>query len=274
MKPFGRVDEAVVRYLTEDEAVRLVAACPEDFGKLVQAALLTGCRYSELTRLRVGALNTDSRTLAIRLSKGKGRHVTLTDDAVALFLQWRGSKGPKEHFFLRADGNPWGPSHQQRPLEDASRTAQDFTAGDLPHPAAHAWFASGHARCTHGCNREAVRPCGHADDREALRAPLAQLRGGYRQGEFADPRARAAGHGAQQYRRVALGCSSRSRTSCELVAASLHLPSGNTTGPAPGVFRHSSPPHHLQSGTRLVRDELEQHQDFLPRASGICLRRI
>lgn len=47
--PFKRVDEAVIRYLTTDEAQRLVSACPADFGKLVQAALLTACRYSELT---------------------------------------------------------------------------------------------------------------------------------------------------------------------------------------------------------------------------------
>jgi hypothetical protein len=33
--------------------------------------LLTGCRYSELTRLRVSAFNADSSTIAIRLSKGK-----------------------------------------------------------------------------------------------------------------------------------------------------------------------------------------------------------
>jgi hypothetical protein len=42
VKPFKRVDEAVVRYLGAAEARRLVHACAEDFQKLVQAALLTG----------------------------------------------------------------------------------------------------------------------------------------------------------------------------------------------------------------------------------------
>jgi hypothetical protein len=52
VKPFKRVDEAVVRYIAVTECRQLVNACSHDFQKLVQAALLTGCRYSELTRLK------------------------------------------------------------------------------------------------------------------------------------------------------------------------------------------------------------------------------
>jgi integrase len=124
VKPFGKVDEAVVRYLTEDEARRLVNACSEDFRRLVQAALLTGCRYSELTRLRASAFNPDAGTVAIRLSKGKVRHVTLADEAMICFTMWTRGRGPTEHVFLRNDGVLWGPSHQQRPLEQASKAAR------------------------------------------------------------------------------------------------------------------------------------------------------
>src|SRR5258707_3938368 len=85
VKPFKKVDEAVVRYLSAAEARRLVRACPEDFRKLVQGAVLTGCRYSELARLKAGNFNRDSGTLAIRLSKGKIRHVVLTDEAKLAF---------------------------------------------------------------------------------------------------------------------------------------------------------------------------------------------
>jgi integrase len=84
VKPFAKVDEAVVRYLTADEMRRLVDACTGQFRALVQAALLTGCRYAELTRLRVSAFNPDSGTLAIRLSKGKVRHVTQATLATVL----------------------------------------------------------------------------------------------------------------------------------------------------------------------------------------------
>ena len=77
-----------MRYLTADEAQRLVIACNADFRRLVQAALLTGCRYSELARLKAEAFNCDSGTVAIRLSKGKVRHVTLAEEGFDCFLAW------------------------------------------------------------------------------------------------------------------------------------------------------------------------------------------
>jgi integrase len=123
VRPFKKVDEAVVRYLSAAEARRLVRACPEDFRKLVQAALLTGCRYSELARLKCSNFNSDSGTLAIRLAKGKLRHVVLTDEAKACFAGWTKDRGPFENVFLRADGEIWGTSHQKRPLDEASERA-------------------------------------------------------------------------------------------------------------------------------------------------------
>jgi integrase len=122
-KPFKRVDEAVVRYLSAAEARGLVDACAEDFRKLVQAALLTGCRYSELTRLQCSEFNPDSGTLAIRLSKGKVRHVVLTDEATAAFASWTEKRASTDLIFRRADGDAWGTSHQKRPLDEASARA-------------------------------------------------------------------------------------------------------------------------------------------------------
>jgi integrase len=51
------------------------------FRPLVRAALETGCRYNELTRLEVHDLNPGTGTIAIRKSKsGKPRHVILTPE--------------------------------------------------------------------------------------------------------------------------------------------------------------------------------------------------
>ena len=123
VKPFKRVDEAVVRYLGAAEARRLVNACVEDFRKPVQAALLTGCRYAELARLKCGDFNRDTGTLAIRLSKGKVRHVVLTDEAKGAFQTWTEKRESTDLVFLRADGKAWGNSHQKRPLDEASARA-------------------------------------------------------------------------------------------------------------------------------------------------------
>jgi integrase len=91
----------------------------------VQAALLTGCRYSELTNLRCTDFNTDSDTLAIRQAKaGKPRHVVLTSEGRMLFIGWTAGRPANMHIFVRDDGQPWGRSHQQRPLIDASEIAK------------------------------------------------------------------------------------------------------------------------------------------------------
>jgi len=125
VKPFARVEKPVIRYLSAGEARRLVNACPQDFRRMVQAALLTGCRYSELANLRRADLNTDSDTLTIRQAKaGKPRHVVLTSEGRTLFAAWTAGRPASTHIFLRDDGMPWGRSHQQRPLNDASKIAK------------------------------------------------------------------------------------------------------------------------------------------------------
>src|SRR5262245_50286346 len=92
---------------------------------MLQAALLTGCRYSELTNLRCADFNTDSDTLTIRQAKaGRPRHVVLTSEGRTLFIGWVAGRSANAHIFLRDDGDSWGRSHQQRPLVDASEIAK------------------------------------------------------------------------------------------------------------------------------------------------------
>jgi integrase len=124
-KPFARVEKPVIRYLSVDEAQRLVNVCPQDFRRLVQAALLTGCRYSELTNLRCADFNPDSDTLIIQQAKsGRPRHVVLTSEGRTLFIAWTAGRPANEHIFIRDDGQPWRKSHQQRPLIEASTIAK------------------------------------------------------------------------------------------------------------------------------------------------------
>jgi integrase len=125
VKPFREVDAPVVRFLTAAECRRLINACEKDFRDLARGALLTGCRYGELTRMWVGDYNREAGTVTVRLSKaGKPRHVVLNTEGRNLFDGLTAGRSPRELVFRRADGEPWLASQQQRPLTDASAHAR------------------------------------------------------------------------------------------------------------------------------------------------------
>jgi integrase len=125
VKAFKGVDAARIRYLTIAEATRLINASDPEFRPLVQAALQTGCRYGELIRLEAHDFNPDSGTLAIRRSKtDKTRHVVLSEEGAALFAQLTAGRSGNELLLRRKNGEPWGPSHQGRPMADASNRAK------------------------------------------------------------------------------------------------------------------------------------------------------
>jgi integrase len=125
VKPFREADAPTVHFLSEDECRRLVNACEGAFRDLVRAALVTGCRYGELTRMHASDYNAEAGTITVQLSKaGKPRHVALTDDGQALFARLIAGKSTRDPIFVRDDGYVWGPSHQQRPLDAASNRAK------------------------------------------------------------------------------------------------------------------------------------------------------
>lgn len=125
VKPFREVDAPRLRYFTKDEVTRLINSAQVNFRDLVLAALHTGCRYGELTRLRAGDFNPDSGTIFVGQSKsGKARHVVLTDEG-RRFFEILTAGCPGDALMLgHADGSAWGPSHQIRPMAEACRAAR------------------------------------------------------------------------------------------------------------------------------------------------------
>lgn len=125
VKPFADVDEPVIRFLKPDEATRLINACPEDFRRLIKAALMTGARYSELAGMKVEDYSPETRQIFICPSKsGKGRHIPLTTEGAALFATCTDGKIGDELAFRRIDGVAWGKNYQVRPLLEACNVAR------------------------------------------------------------------------------------------------------------------------------------------------------
>jgi integrase len=146
VKPFREVDAPRLRYFTKDEVRRLINAAQGDFRNLVKAALFTGCKYGELTRLRSGDFNPDSGTVFVGQSKsGKARHVVLTDEGRRFFETLVAGQPSNALMLIRADGAAWGASQQIRPMVDARQAASidDGSFHILRHTAASHLVMSG-----------------------------------------------------------------------------------------------------------------------------------
>src|SRR5690606_3551126 len=106
---------------------------------LVRAALETGARYGELTRLTVADYNRDIGAIAIRSSKtSKPRHVILTADGQTFFDRLCAGRSGGELMLPRANGATWRKSNQIRPMLAACKRASISPAIGF-HGLRHTW---------------------------------------------------------------------------------------------------------------------------------------
>ena len=161
--PFEQADAARVRYLTVAEAKRLPNAADVDFRRLAQAALATGARYGELATVCASDFNPDSGTIHVRTSKsGKGRHIVLNDEGVALFKSLAAGKPGDTLLLTKADGSAWKKSDQARPMADACKRAKIKPAASF-HILRHTWAS--HAVMNGVPLMVVARNLGHSDTR-------------------------------------------------------------------------------------------------------------
>lgn len=125
VKPFPNVERARLRYLSDDEARRMVNACPLEFRPMVQAALLTGARYQELAGATVGNLDITAGTLMLMETKANRPRVCyLEAEGLGLFQEAATGKSSGDLLFPRPDGTRWGNAQQGRPIAKACEIAK------------------------------------------------------------------------------------------------------------------------------------------------------
>jgi integrase len=136
VKPFQKVAAQRVRFLTVEEQQKLVASCDEDLRPLVTAALFTGARYGELTKVRVRDFN--GKTLFIQFGKSKGvaesRHIALSQEAIDWFSDLVKGQDRQDLLFRRTEVertkredlkgfDGWAPYDQIYAMEKAVKAA-------------------------------------------------------------------------------------------------------------------------------------------------------
>ena len=156
VEPFRKTARARVRFLKQEEQVALVSACPPDFRALVRGALLTGCRYGELSRLKCRDYdpNPQNPTVFIAESKsGKPRHVYLPKEGKILFDELTADSDPESFVFTRVNnkrksrielGSQWGRDDQVPCMNAACKaTGLKITFHELRHTYASTLVNSG-----------------------------------------------------------------------------------------------------------------------------------
>lgn len=130
VKPFPKVSAARIRYFTAPEIDALLDAAEPWFRPLIQAALMTGGRWSEIYKMKVRDVDLHAGSVHFPETKGgRPRYVHLTNDGLMFFRRLCSGKGMADPVFVNQHGRPFGPSHQIRPMRETCLKARVDPAG-------------------------------------------------------------------------------------------------------------------------------------------------
>jgi integrase len=123
VQAFKDVGESRKLFLSSEQVDLLIAHAEGKFKNLLIAARLTGARYGELASAKVQDLDPFNGTLHLDGKTGP-RHCYLSDEALVFFKRLTKERLPTAYLLVRDDGEPWGKSHQHRPMKEAVRAAR------------------------------------------------------------------------------------------------------------------------------------------------------
>ncbi len=135
VKAFENVGTARKVILDDKQVERLLNKTIGGFHDLIKSGLLTGARYGEIAQAKVADLDIAEGTLHLSGKTGS-RDVYLSDTALLHFKNLAKGKLPTAYIHTKDDGQPWGRSHQTRPMQSAVKAARlpaDTTFYTLRH---------------------------------------------------------------------------------------------------------------------------------------------
>ena len=121
------------RWLTREEADRLIAACPPHLAAMVRFALATGCRAREIAGLEWSRVDLERRTAWLDQTKnGTPRGVPLNADAFVVLEEQQG-KHPQYCFTYRGKPIRWEMTNSAWHTALGKAGLKDFRFHDLRH---------------------------------------------------------------------------------------------------------------------------------------------
>jgi integrase len=121
------------RTLSDAEAAALFRACPDnDYGRIVQLLMLTGCRRDEIGCLQWSEIDLEARTITIPAVRTKNHNqhiVPLTDKALAILQAI--PRRDRDYVFGKGRGGYSGWSKSKVILDAAAKLKDDWTLHDI-----------------------------------------------------------------------------------------------------------------------------------------------
>ncbi|MHA7827792.1 MAG: tyrosine-type recombinase/integrase [Roseovarius sp.] len=109
--PLSEVPRTI--FLTRPECQKLLACCRSDLKNLVLGALYTGCRVTELSRMKIRDVAEHVFGVLVTPSKSrKPRYVFLPDEGMAFFLSLCRGRDANDYVFLHQNGKSWQGRHK------------------------------------------------------------------------------------------------------------------------------------------------------------------